>query len=278
MKTFTRFLLIVSLLAIACPGLAADASPNDAQKELKQLIEKVQAKLHEGKKTEQDLADELKEFDTLLKAHEKEKTDDVAQILFMKAILYLQVIDDTDKAKELVKKLKKDFPETRPGKQADEILASIDKGEASKKIQRALAVGTKFPDFKEKDINGKPISISDHKGKVVLVDFWATWCGPCIGELPNVLATYDKHHKNGFDIVGISLDKDLDRLKSFTNEKKMTWQQFFDGKMWENKLATIYGVNSIPATYLLDRTGTIIGKDLRGEELEKAVADALAKK
>jgi thioredoxin-related protein len=96
--------------------------------------------------------------------------------------------------------------------------------------------------------------------------------------LPNVLATYGKHHKNGFEIVGISLDKDQSKLADFTTEKKMSWQQFFDGKVWENKLAVKYGVNSIPATYLLDGTGSIIGKDLRGEDLEKAVAAALAKK
>jgi hypothetical protein len=96
--------------------------------------------------------------------------------------------------------------------------------------------------------------------------------------LPNVLSAYEKHHKNGFEIVGISLDKDLEKLKSFTSEKKMPWQQYFDGLVWENKLAGKYGVVGIPATYLLDGSGTIIGKDLRGPDLEQAVAAALAKK
>jgi peroxiredoxin len=97
-------------------------------------------------------------------------------------------------------------------------------------------------------------------------------------ELPNVIETYKKHHAGGFEIIGISLDENQGRLQSFIKDKQMTWPQFFDGKKWQNKLAVKYGVNSIPATYLLDREGKIIGKDLRGEELEKAVVAALAKK
>jgi thiol-disulfide isomerase/thioredoxin len=113
---------------------------------------------------------------------------------------------------------------------------------------------------------------------VVLLDFWATWCGPCVHELPNVIATYQKHHEKGFDIIGISLDEDEKKLQTFREEKKMTWQQFFDGKGWSNKLAVKYGVQSIPATFLLDVEGKIIGSDLRGEDLEQAVEKALAQR
>ena len=135
--------------------------------------------------------------------------------------------------------------------------------------------GLKFPGFEEKDVAGKPLSIDNYKGKVVLIDFWATWCGPCVAELPNVLKVYEKHHGKGFDIIGISLDQDEAKLTSFTKQKNMTWQQFFDGQGWGNKLAAKYGVNSIPATFLLDGEGKIIGKDLRGEALEEAVTKAL---
>ena len=92
-----------------------------------------------------------------------------------------------------------------------------------------------------------------------------------------MLETYQKYHDKGFEIVGISLDSDKARLTSFIQTKKMPWRQYFDGKQWENKLAGKYGVQSIPATFLLDREGKIIDKDLRGEALEQAVASALAK-
>ena len=285
-------LLAVALLFPALTGFSAETAPTApsaktakptkeptaAQKELQDLIGKVTTKMKDGKKSEADLAPELKEFDVLLAKHKDEKTDDVAQILMMKAMLYTQVLDNTEKGLATIRQLKKDFPETTQGKRADLQIAQIEKGEESKKVQRALAVGSKFPDFSEKDVDGKPLSISLYKGKVVLVDFWATWCGPCVAELPNVLATYGKHHKGGFDIVGISLDQSEEKLRAFTKDKGMPWQQYFDGKGWQSKLGGQYGVAIIPATYLIDGTGTIIGKDLRGDDLEKAVAAALAKK
>lgn len=269
--------LAVGSLLFTSPSVLAQEK-SAATTELKELMTKVSAKLKESKRTEKDLADELKEFDTLLAKHKGEKTDDVAQILYMKAQLYLQVLSNPDKGAELIAQLKRDFPDTKQGKSADQVLESIKKQAEAKKMQDSLAEGTKFPDFNEKDVAGKPLSIANYKGKVVLIDFWATWCGPCVKELPNVLKAYEKHHANGFEIIGISLDKDKEKLESFTKEKNMPWQQFFDGQFWNNKLAVKYGVNSIPATYLLDGEGKIIGKDLRGEALEAAVANGVAKK
>jgi len=269
----------VALLALSLftpTGVAADT--NAAATDLKALVTKVNAKLQGGKKTEADLAPELKEFDALLAKYKGEKTDDVAQIQLMEAMLYLQVFNNTDKGVEMIKQLKTDYPGTKPAQNADRILDSVKQQAAAKKIQSGLAEGTKFPDFNEKDSTGKPLSIANYKGKVVLLDFWATWCGPCVHELPNVIKSYDTHHKQCFEIIGISLDKDQEKLASFTKEKNMTWVQYFDGLVWQNKLAVKYGVNSIPATYLLDGQGTIIGKDLRGEDLENAVTKALAKK
>jgi peroxiredoxin len=269
--------LVAAIGLLSVPSSPA-AESSDVSSELKALVQKVQTKLREGKKTESELADELKEFDKLLAAHKDEKTDDVAQVLLMKAMLYLQVLDQDEKGVELVKQLKRDYPETKPGKNADEILEQASQQAASKKIRKGLVEGAKFPDFSEKDLDGKPLSVANYKGKVVLVDFWATWCGPCVAELPNVLKAYEAHHKDGFEIIGISLDQDETKLKNFIKDKNMSWQQYFDGKGWANKLAAKYGVQSIPATYLLDGEGKIIGQDLRGDALETALTKALAKK
>jgi peroxiredoxin len=267
---------VLSLLLFAQHGFAAE--PSVAATELKALLAKINAKLEQGRKTETDLAPDLKEFESLLAKHKGEKTDDTAEILLMEAMLYLQVLDNTGKGAELVKQLQRDFPNTKPAQNADGILDSIKKQEESKKLQATLAPGGKFPDFDVKDTADKPLSIANYKGKVLLLDFWATWCGPCVRELPNVLKTYETYHAKGFEIVGISLDDNAQKLASFTKEKNMTWPQYFDGLAWRNKLAVKYGVNSIPATYLLDGQGIIIAKDLRGEALAQAVAKALAAK
>ena len=273
----TRILAVLAAVSFLLTNPVIAAEKATVADELKGVIMKVQAKIKEGKRTEADYAPEIKEMDDLLASHKDEKTDDVARILLMKAMLYIEVLDDSDKGRQIIEQVKKDFPDTQPGKNADNVLESIKQQEEVKKVQKSLSPGSQFPDFDEKDVAGKPMSISRLKGKVVLVDFWATWCGPCRNELPNVIKTYEKHHPAGFEIVGISLDKEESKLTSYTKDKQMTWQQFFDGKGWGNKLAVKYGVNSIPATYLLDREGKIIARDLRGEELEDAVGKALAK-
>src|SRR6185369_10159199 len=105
--------------------------------------------------------------------------------------------------------------------------------------------------------------------------FWATWCVPCVAELPNILKAYDKHHSEGFEVIGISLDQDEQKLKTFLKAKELPWAQYFDGKEWQNKLAAKYGIDSVPATFLLDRQGRIIAQDLHGEALEEALTKAL---
>ena len=272
--SFAVAVLAVSLFTQCV--VAADASA--VATDLKALVTKVNTKLQAGKKTAADLAPELKEFDALLAKYKDEKTDEVAQIQLMEAMLYIQVLDNHDKGVQLIKQLQTDFPGTKPAQNADKILASIKKQEEAKQVQSSLAEGSKFPDFAVKDTAGNPLSIAIYKGNVVLLDFWATWCPPCRAELPNVIKTYGAYHTKGFEIIGISLDKDREKLASFTKEKNMTWPQYFDGLQWENKLAVKYGISSIPATFLLDGQGTIIGKDLRGEDLDQAVAKALAKK
>lgn len=266
------FLAVATAVLLSSNPFTPSAFAGDATTELKALVEKIRADLADGKKNKNDLADDLKQFDVLLAEHQGEKTDAVANIAYMQALLYDQVFHDQAKAAELVKQLKIDF-------QGTEFVAALEKREsaqmAAKKMQAALTVGAKFPDFNEKDVAGKPLSIASYKGKVVLVDFWATWCAPCRAELPNVIATYKKYHDQGFEIIGVNLDQDQAKLTGFTKSMNMTWPQFFDGQGWQNKLAVNYGIESIPATYLLDGNGKIIGRDLRGDELTQAVAKAL---
>ena len=269
-------LIAASVVLSALCGLAEDT--NGVTTELGVLIMSVNNKLKQGKDTEAALAPELKQFDALYEKYKNDKSDDVAQILFMKAMLYMQVLDDPDESVALIKEIQKEFPTSKQAKASEQVLASIQHQAASRKIRVALVEGSPFPDFNEKDLAGQPLSVSEYKGKVLLIDFWATWCGPCVNELPNVIKTYQAHHAQGFDIIGVSLDQDESKLKSFIKERNMAWRQFFDGKGWENKLATKYGITSIPATFLLDRDGKIIGKDLRGESLEEAVTKALAQK
>lgn len=126
------------------------------------------------------------------------------------------------------------------------------------------------------DLNGKEIDLEKMKDKVILVDFWATWCGPCIAEMPNVTAAYETYKDKGFEVVGISLDEDKAAVGKFIADNKMPWPQFVDGKGWENELAQRFGIRSIPATFLVGKGGRIVASNLRGPDLEAAIEKALA--
>jgi len=246
----------------------------DAGEELNALIQQIKAKLSSGAPTESALAPELKKFDDLLKEHAGEKTDAVAQILYMKAQLYSEVFKNQPKADELTKQLLAEYGNTNFAKQVKEDLAHKAKMAA---IQAELVVGKTFPDFQKKDVNGNPLSISALRGKVVLVDFWATWCPPCREEIPNLVTLYKKYHDNGFEIVGVSLDDNKQQLLDFAKANGMVWPLYFDPKGGEGELPEKYGIEEIPATFLLDRSGKIIALNLRGEETGQALAKALGK-
>ncbi|MHC4303529.1 MAG: TlpA family protein disulfide reductase [Planctomycetota bacterium] len=136
--------------------------------------------------------------------------------------------------------------------------------------------GQEFPDFTAKDaITGEQFSLSDLRGKVVLVDFWATWCGPCVRELPNVKRAYSKYKTRGFEIVSVSLDTDKQRFQRFVREKRMSWRHVMEGGGWKTRLARKYGVNSIPRMVVIGPDGVCIDANARGRSLDAAIRKGL---
>lgn len=245
--------------------------------DLKDLVSRINTKLDQDKTNETDLADNIKEFDALLAKHKDAPPPARAQILTMKANLYLQVLGEPEKALAVFKQIKSDFPTVRLNGNTDDVINMLQSMVEKNKIRSSLVPGAPFPDFNEQDLEGKPLAISNYKGKVVLVDFWATWCPPCVLELPKIQEAYNKYHDQGFEVVGISLDEDKARLEQFVKEKKMPWPEFFDGKKWENRLAVKYGVEQTPTGYLLDREGRIIATPTAADDLDSEIAKALTK-
>jgi thiol-disulfide isomerase/thioredoxin len=168
-----------------------------------------------------------------------------------------------DKARALLKEINTDQAPAEFKTMAAGILTKLD------------AVGKPL-DIKFTAIDGRQVDLSAMKGKVVLVDFWAVWCGPCVAELPKVKAAYDKLHPKGFEIVGISFDKDKAKLENFVKEKDMAWPQYFDGKYWDNDYGKKYGIQSIPAMWLVGKDGNLVDMNAR-ENLADKVEKELAK-
>jgi len=141
------------------------------------------------------------------------------------------------------------------------------------KSKKKLAVGAVAPDLKFPNPEGKLIAVSDFRGKYVLLDFWASWCKPCRMENPNVVKMYEKYSSKGFEIVGISLDQKQQAWVNAISQDRLTWPQMSDLGGWQAQPAQIYGVRSIPATFLLDPEGKIIAKNLRGPSLENKLEE-----
>ncbi|WP_300901612.1 TlpA disulfide reductase family protein [uncultured Bacteroides sp.] len=142
---------------------------------------------------------------------------------------------------------------------------------------KATAVGRTFTDFTMNTPEGEPVKLSDYvgKGKVVLVDFWASWCGPCRREMPNLVEAYAKYKDKGFEIVGVSLDQNAEAWKSAIEKLNITWPQMSDLKYWNCEGARLYAVSSIPHVVLIDGEGTIIARGLHGEKLLEKLAEVI---
>jgi len=211
---------------------------------------------------------------------------DVKRVAMAWALVVKARVQDADivgakKALENIKPLDNEYF-TQISAQLEQIVPELDALKAAKEqakvAEEQLQVGKEPFAIDEKDINGNAVSLAALKGKVVVIDFWAPWCGPCMAEMPSVVAMYNELKPKGLEIVGISLDKDLEELKTTLAEEKMTWPIISDHAGWQNAIAKKWGVRSIPKMYVLDRKGVIRHTDLRGAALQKAVAALLEEK
>ena len=142
------------------------------------------------------------------------------------------------------------------------------KAQAKGLLKKMDSVGKPL-DLRFSAVDGRTVDLQQMKGKVVLVDFWATWCGPCVAEIPHVKEAYAKLHDKGFEIVGVSFDSDKAKLEAFIQEKEMSWPQYFDGKGWGNQFAQEFAINSIPAMWLVDKRGVLRDLSARGDLMGK---------
>jgi thiol-disulfide isomerase/thioredoxin len=171
-------------------------------------------------------------------------------------------------AKAFLERVRHDFEVHPDAKVVGTLLQRLEGQLARPAVGETLAL-------KFKAIDGREVDLAAMKDKVVLVDFWATWCGPCRAELPNVKAVYAKYKDKGFEIVGISLDSDREKLDTFLKAEGMTWPQYFTGEGWKTDLAQDFGITSIPAMFLVGRDGKVAATDLRGSRLEARLDELL---
>ncbi|MCE7062887.1 TlpA disulfide reductase family protein [Dyadobacter sp. CY343] len=170
---------------------------------------------------------------------------------------------------EVLKKLAADYEQVQPMP----TLAKMFIGQI--KRFAGVTIGQEAPDFTLNSPEGKPVALSSLRGKYVLIDFWASWCGPCRMENPNVVRMYDKFKEKGFDIYGVSLDDNEKAWKTAIAKDNLKWQHGSELKKWNSGVAQSYGVNAIPATFLIDKDGKIIAKNLRGPALESKLTELL---
>lgn len=202
----------------------------------------------------------------------KKIKDNASSYASIMAIQFLRPENYLEVYKALDKGLSQKYPDNKDIKAFH---AMVQQAEMMVAKTQAIKPGNEAPELILPMPNDKELALSSLKGKVVLIDFWASWCAPCRKELPNVKRCYEKYKHKGFEIYGVSLDKDRNAWLEAISKEKLTWPQVSDLKFWQSEAVQTYAVQSIPYTVLIDKNGKIIATDLRGPELDKKLAEVL---
>lgn len=185
---------------------------------------------------------------------------------------------DMARATKMYENLDPSLKNTKEGKSIKKSLDGLKTTEKKSNVSSSsVEIGTMAPDFSAPNTDGKETSLKSALGKLTLIDFWASWCGPCRKENPNVVALYKDFHAKGLNIIGVSLDEKADKWKEAIAKDQLTWTQVSNLQGWDDPIAKRYNVDGIPATFLLNEKGIIISMNLRGEELRAKVASILSK-
>lgn len=218
-------------------------------------------------------ADSKKKYLSYVETHPKS----FITVLILQGMLNDPTVD-AKKTKSIYNGLEESLKNTKPGKAIKDKLKQIKTPSVGAIPAPTAPTTAKWrADFSAPNPDGKLISLKESLGKVTIVDFWASWCGPCRAENPNVVAIYKELHSKGLNIIGVSLDKDTSKWKEAIAKDKLTWTQVSHLKFWDEPIAKQYNVESIPATFILDASGKVVAKDLRGQELKTKIIELLSK-
>lgn len=198
----------------------------------------------------------------------RENPNSIVSVMILQELANSQGVASTE-LKELFNSLSPEVQNSSLGNMLDQAISRMS----------LVEVGSKAPDFAAPTPQGEELALNEVLGKVTLIDFWASWCKPCRDENPNIVRVYEKYHDQGFNVIGVSLDRpgQKDKWEKAIEDDNLEWNQVSNLMFWQDPIAAKYGIRAIPAAFLLDENGVIVAKDLRGKELENKVAEILEK-